>query len=551
MITLTYFLVTYLNQEVETQELRANISTFEPIFLFVNFLLIIFSFVINFNTIKKAFSKIKRNTWFLLIAVFLIAIFLRTFVAPSTHRVFFDEDIYLDIGKEILINNEGSLCNYGFGNECYEYDLMKWPNGFPFLLAVTYFFLGISEAVAFGLTILLGSLTPVLVFLTAYLLTKNEKVSLFSALFFTLVPVHIIWSATTAAEPIFVFFTSLAAFCILLSFESNDWKSHLLALSSLAYAVQIKAEGLLLFPIFGLMFLLLDKNLFKKLEEKKFLLLWIIFFALLVPYFVHMNNAFETEAWGSSGEKFALKYAQENIPINAIFWVHGYKTIEHPILLTIFALLGSFYLLSKNKRVALILLFWFFVIFIFYASFYAGSVKYGVDVRYALSGYPPFVILAGFGAYSITEGLKNKKYKKIMSLLIVSLSLITFVYYVPSIVTPTKIIQEARQARVYHDLAVDVAGELDDDCYVLSHVPSIYLVMGKGSLQTWNGQNKQVMDDLFSKTDCIVFDDGFWCNLQPYKSSVCKHIFDNYNLELIDQYSEKNGPTYTFFRVSK
>ena len=138
-----------------------------------------------------------------------------------------------------------------------------------------------------------------------------------------------------------------------------------------------------------------------------------------------------------------------------------------------------------------------------------------------------------------------------MSLLIVSLSLITFVYYIPSITTPPKIIQEARQARVYHDLAVDVARELDDDCYILSHVPSIYLVMGKGSLQTWNGQNKQVMDDLFSKTDCIVFDDGFWCNLQPYKSSVCKHMFDSYNLQLIDQYSENNGPTYTFFKVSK
>lgn len=103
-------------------------------------------------------------------------------------------------------------------------------------------------------------------------------------------------------------------------------------------------------------------------------------------------------------------------------------------------------------------------------------------------------------------------------------------------------------AVTYHDFAMRTAEKFDQNCYILTHVPSIYLPMGKNSLQTWFGQNKTVMDKVFRETDCVIFDEGFWCNLEPYKSSVCKYMHDNYNLVVIDNISS-HGNYFTFYYV--
>jgi len=557
---LTITAVMYFNQYTEKEVLKTKIADIEPIFLLANFLILVFSFAINFKSIKNVLSGIKTKTWISLFLIFLFAVSLRVFLAPLTHRLFFDEDIYVEIGKEILVNGKGSLCNYGVGNSCLEYDLMKWPNGYPFLLAVSYFFAGVSEAVAFNVNILLSSMSVIFVALTAYLLTKSEKVSIFAALFFALVPLNIMWSATTATEPIFASLTTFAAFCFFFSFEagvkgeSGDWKSHMLAVSALAYAIQIKSEGLLLLPLFAAVVLILDKKFFKKLEDKKFVILWFLLFVLITPYLVHMKYAFDNDPWGSSGEKLGLDYLKSNIGTNLGFWVQGYKTIEHPLLFTVFALIGSAYMFFKNRRKLAVLATWFFLFLLLYSSFYAGSVLYGVDVRYMLAAYPPFIILSAVGAYAITELPKGGRYKELLSLAIVALTLASFLFYTPSISTPAAKIEEARQARAYHELAMNMTkklGDVGDNCYIMSHVPSIYIAEGKASLQTWNGQNAKVMDDLFNKTDCIVFDDGYWCNVEPYKSSVCKQMFDGFNLEKIESYTDPTGPTYTFYRVTR
>jgi len=110
---------------------------------------------------------------------------------------------------------------------------------------------------------------------------------------------------------------------------------------------------------------------------------------------------------------------------------------------------------------------------------------------------------------------------------------------------------EANQARIYHDFAVEEASKLDDECYILTHTPSIFLIMNKGSLQTWYGSNSRVMKELFNRTDCVIFDDNFWCNLEPYKTSVCKHMFDNYDLTLISSVkSMDESHTYSLYRLS-
>jgi len=551
IINFFFIMFYYLNNYIDDKILQQYLIRIEPVFLGVNFILIVASFLSSLKDIKKVLKNVKKISWIILIIIFAIGFILRMFVAPRTHRVFFDEDIYLDIGKQILTEGKGCLCNYGDSKECYDCILMKWPNGYPFTAAVAFMFFGISESVAFNLEVLLGSISVLLVFGIGYLLSGKEEIGLFSALLFALIPVHIMWSGTTASEPVFMFYTILSIFAFLVSFREFNFKTSLFAMSALSFALQVRAEGPVLLIIIGGMILLLDKKLKVKINDVKFLIPLIVLFFLIMPTLLHVRHSSETDPWGSSGKVFGWEYAKQNIPINAWFWFTGYPAIENPVFFTIFAIIGLIFLLKINVKLALFLGLWFLSIFFLYAFFYAGSVRYGTDVRYSMSGYIPFVIFGGFGFYLVQQ-LISKKFKHpwIIFLIFSTIIFISFLFYLPSVSTPADKIMEANQARTYHDFVVKEASKLDDNCYILTHTPSIFLIMNKGSLQTWYGSNTNTMKELFNRTDCVIFDDNFWCNLEPYKSSVCKHIFDAYNLTMISSVQTNDGHTYALYRIS-
>src|SRR3989344_5703177 len=541
--------VYYSVRNFEKSLIENSLMRVEPMFLAITFIGIVSFIFFNRKEIINFFRKVPKTTWILLLGVFILALILRAAVAPATHRVYFDEDIYLDIGKEILLRGNGSLCNYG-DSQCHEYAFMKWPNAYPTILAGSYAIFGISEAVAFNLVILLGSLSVILIFLLAYVLTENHKISLYASLIFALIPIHIMWSATTASEPVLVFFTLFAAIFLGLSIKTNAWKMHLLGVLSLAFAIQVRTEGIILLSIFGFMILILDKHRWKKFTEKKFIISWIIFFILITPYLMHVYHSSRTENWGASGPAFAFSYLDKNIHENSQFWfAGGYPNIEHPLLYTILGATGillAFVLKDNKKKFAYFLVLWFFILFMLYAFFYAGSVKFGTDVRYTLSGYVPLAVLAAIGIYELS--MIRKKYEKYISLLIVAIILISFyILYLPTVATPADKIEEAKQARLYHKFVVEEVRKLPQNCYILAHTPSIYLTEGRNSLQTWYGQNSAVMDELFKKTDCIIFDQNVWCNYVP-EDALCHYVLNNYNLREINSISQY-GHTYTMHYV--
>lgn len=535
-LAIVYSVVNYGNR----QNIINSIIRIEPVFLVANLALILIFFAISFKKICSQFKKISRRTWILLGIIFFVGMMLRSVVAPVTHRLYFDEDIYLDIGKQILQDGRGCLCNYGTAKECYSCELMKWPNGYTFMLAATYSLFGVSEGTAFGFAIALSSIATVMIFFAAYLLSKKEVVGLFAALLFALTPLLIMWSTTVATEPIFVFFSITTVVLFLLSKE--DKNIFLLALLLLALTVQIKTEGI----IFGMIIaalLLLEKN-----KNAKNIVPWVVFFFLITPYLMHIYHASKVDTWGSSGEKFGLSYMAKNIPENIAFWINGYPTIEHPLLYIVFAAIG---LISLREKKNIFLITWFAAIFLLYSSFYAGSVRYGVDVRYALLEYPPFLILAAYGMYQTTQLKKVKKFEMIAGLILVTITVATFFIYLPSITTPSHKIQEAIQARIYHDFAIETIPSFNKSCYVLSHDPSIYLVAGQPSLQSWMGTDKNTMDKLWNETDCIIFDKDFWCTVEPYKSAECVTVLNQYPSSTKIVESNSTFGYYAFYLLKK
>lgn len=545
-----YGIVRYSTTYVKYDTIKTILPIIEPYFLATNVVLIFSFLLISLDDIIGFLKKINKRTWIMIFLIFFLGLFIRLFITAHTHRVYFDEDIYLDIGKEILVRWRAALCNNGNNFTCYEYDTMKWSNGHTFFLAIIYLFFGLSESLAFNAIAFISSVSIILIFLIGYLL-KDEKYGLFSALIYTLIPVQIQWSGTVAAEPTLAFFTILSMFFIIFSLKIKKWSPFFLGLATLAYAIQIKAESIALLPVAIVLYLLFDNHLKTRFFDNRFIVAVLMLFILITPYLIHIVYASKVDTWGSNEGKFGLKFAKKNIPENLIFFINGYYQIEHPLIFSIFAVIGFIFLLVRDKKTLLFLFTWFSTFFLLYGFFYAGSTIYGADVRYMLSVFIPFALFAGYGLFYINS-LFNKVIKnEIRSIILIFvLVLVIFYFYIPTVSMSYDEIMEANQARTYHEFVVNEALKLDKNCHILSHTPSIFLIIDRPSLQTWFANNDLVMRDVFNRTDCVIFDYNYWCNTPDFKEGICKDVLEKYSLETINSITVDSW-NFTMYKIKR
>lgn len=513
-----------------------------PTFFWIDFSLIIFFFFLNIDNIKKQ-VKISRKTKIYLFIIILTGFLFRSFLVPHTHRVFFDEDLYLGIANSIATENRAILCNYGEPTKCFEGILNKDPSGFPFLVSIFFRIFGKGDYIAYVLSTIVGTLSILVIFLVSLLIFNDEKAALYTSLFFAFLPVNIVWSGSAATEIYFAFFSLLTIFSSLLFFKTNDYKALALALSLLAFTVQIRPEGLLFVLIFAISFFAFGKEFKKILFDYRFLLISLLFLFLILPHTIQMY-IFREGDWGApNGKKFDFQYLDFNLKDNIGFFVNNEM---HPIIITILALFGSYFIFKKDLKIAIFLCSWFFSFFVLFVLFYAGSVlSGGIGSRFVNIYISSFVLLSGFGASELRKRIENKKYFDIG---IIVLLLLSFYLCLPYITIPDK---QAQYARDMHDFVMRNMDKIDPKCYVFTHNPSIFLVAGRNSLQTWYAQDFRAIQHIFNDTDCVMWLEGAWCLFEPFKSTVCKYMHDNYDLEIVARLVREENPeqVFTIYRV--
>lgn len=528
-------------------------KTEAPLF-FLSFLSFLF---LATNARKKIAAKLelKKADLSLILLIFILAFLVRELIPPKTHRLFFDEDIYMDMAKQISINFQSCLCNYGNSTTCFKCEVMKWPVGHPFLLAIPFTFFGFSNGIATHTMIFMSSLTTVFIYLSAYLLFRKKAVAFFSAFIFTLLPIHILWSTTTTADLTFSFFISLALFFIILSSYSENFAIEVVALLALVLTVQAKAEAVILLLLYWPTKLLIDKKFLKKFSEKKYPIAFAVTLLLLTPFFVHVFHAGKYDPWGAGGKKFGLRYFKDNLLSNLNFWFETYWVIQkdiyfgkqlfHPLLFTIFGLLSIH---EWRNRTHLTLLLWFFSLFLLYCFFYAGSVLYGVDVRYVLPQYMMFSLIAGCGAWVLYVGLAKKLGNRLSLLVLLIIIVGYFLKYLPWMLTPASEIEEASDAILYRNFAVNFARKVPNDCYFVSHVTSLYSMLGKGYIQIWYVYRPEF--DEMIKNKCVIFDEGYWCAIHVPESKSCVELGKKFKLELLERFDDtRHNKVYSFYRL--
>jgi hypothetical protein len=523
---------------------KEQIISILPWFLEVNFLCILIGVALHGNTLREILKDIPKKSLYILTVLVAGGILLSMFAAPMVHRIFYDENIYLNIGQTISSQEKAAMCAEGTNNygeyHCSLLEHNKQPYGYPFLISILFRIFGAGESAGFFMNNLFFGLSILVVFLISYLLFDKLSLALYSGLVYCLIPENAIWSNTTAVEPSAALFTGLTFIAALLYCRNKNVKSLFLLFALLPFAIQFRVESIFAVPLVFLLIYQYEKQEFKSVTMYMFILLAFI---LLVPYIVQLY-AVKDEPWGSTGPRMNLSYFMNNFKTNTLYYL---KNARFPVLSTLFFLLG--FLLRKDfLKERFFLSSWFFAFWGIFLFFHAGSYNYGQDVRYALVSFMPLSVLAGLGIYRLETFFQSRIQN--FSILITSLIIVVFLQFMPYI----RIVgEEAWSARMDHYYARKMMAFLPERSMVLTHNPNMFLLWGGNAAQAHIATNDpQKIKYFFSYyTGGVFFHYNFWCNVDdPAQQRFCMNILEKYKNEKVVEYTERNYK-YILYRLKQ
>jgi hypothetical protein len=172
------------------------------------------------------------------------------------------------------------------------------------------------------------------------------------------------------------------------------------------------------------------------------------------------------------------------------------------------------------------LVLWFLLSWIPYLLFYAGSYRYGADVRFVLLSLPPIALLAGRGlemTLQSMQGVGLGRWGRDLMLLILGATLLLAL----PLIRATS--EEGWQARDAHRAAVHFAAELPEDAIVMTHTPSIFHLAGKNAAQLFLADGGREGWRTATQADHpggVYLHWGFWCNRGgDVQRQLCERVF--------------------------
>lgn len=535
-----------------------QLQSLVPWTLEVNFLLILIAGVLNRRTLSRLLRDIPGAARAPLGAILLLALCLAAFIAPRTHRIYYDEDIHLHIGQNIAELKRAGMCNegtYAHGDyRCHILEYNKQPYAWPYLLSLLFRTFGTHESPAFWLNHFFFAAAAFAVFLIGLLLFRNHQGALLGALLYTCIPENARWFATASVEPSAALFSTLAVLAALLTLQAPSFKTLLLAAAILPFAAQFRPESVFLYPLLFCAFLLWRPALLKSRESSAAVFLALLF---LVPHLLHLY-LMRAHPWGSSGSAFSTAYVLANAKNNLHFYVDN---LRFPALFTCLFGLGIFQRLPpgtfgaplRSIREKIFLSAWFLAFFGIFLFFYAGSYDYGVDVRFSLVSYAPLALLAGQGTWGLVcrfDRLLTAPWRILPRTCVVLILLLQWTNFLPFTRT---LGQQAWASRADHLYARKMADSLPPDSIVLTHNPNMFFVWGKSAAQVSVAASdpRRIKDYSDRFSGGVFFHYNYWCNVQdPLQQEFCRNILRRYPTTLVESYRERNY-VYRLYRMEE
>ena len=523
----------YLVDHLSKTQMTEILKTWVPLGLKVNFFLLLAALLMCAKDIIGLVRKFLNRKGVLLAILLCLAFVMSSFLTVRTHRIYYDEDIYANVGQTMALDGRTGFCNYGV----FEYGeyFPRWlsynkePSGWPFLISVVFQLLGTNELYAFLLNnglFVMGVLTA---FLIPWYLTESFFVGFSAALIYALIPHNLIWFNTAAAEPSAAVMAGLCVLSLVIYLKTRKARHLFPVVLLFPMACQMRPESFMILPLLLVAVVVIAP---RTLLDRKFWAAGLLSTLFLLPHFLHFF-AVSGHSWGAEGSKFSLEFLSHNLDTNGLYYL---KNRHFPVIITGFAFLGLF-AYGRCLRWRLLMLGWFLLFWGIFLFFYAGSYHYGADVRFALVSFMPLSIMAGMGAGRIREILLkawrhlHKPHHLAAESLITGLLLFSFLKFVPMVRTEG---QEAWGSRFDHKYAYEFIQQIPDRSIVLTQNPTMFLLWNQNAIQTYAGiNNRGLIRDLMKKYQGhVYFHENYWCNTKNERNvRLCRKIRETYDLE--------------------
>ena len=437
-----------------------------------------------------------------------IAVCLTATVPPRMHRIFYDEQIYQNVGRNLADSKRAQLCNDGAIRggrlRCAAAEYNKQPYAYPHLLSLAYRTFGVRDAVPFAVNAAANGLAVCFVYLLVVALFSDPMAAFFAATFLALTPEQLVWSASGAVEPsasLACIAAVLAAACFLRSRSDPALAGTAIAA---AYAVQFRPESLLIIPVVALLLWQRAPGEFRRPRMAWAGLLFLVLAAVHIGHLAAVRN----EGWGTTHERLSIVYAAQNLRVNGWFFLADRR---FPAVFTGLAVIGLAAPRLQPGRAALAA--WFALFFYITLMFYAGSYDYGADVRYSLAIYPPLVVLAGLGTARVARWADRFAPAPAAYALVTVAAVCQFVWiYRPTVRSTT---DSAWAARADVSFARAFVPKLPVDAYVLTHNPGMFHVWGVNAGQMSIAEAPGALEALAGRfAGGVYLHWNYWCNTE-------------------------------------
>jgi Dolichyl-phosphate-mannose-protein mannosyltransferase len=474
-----------------------------------------------------------------LIAAMACALFLAFDVAPRVNRIYYDEFIYQNIGENLAHNRVAEMCNDGvveYGTlQCRLGEYNKEPNGYPYVLSVLYRLFGVRERTASDLNVASMAVFVFFCFALSKLLFGDERAAMFAALFAAFIPQHLRWANTAASEPLAALMTLVAVTCAVYFARVRTNGALALSAVALAAATQFRPESALVVVCVVAAFVLLMPQEIRRLRVGAAVMLAC---ALGLVTFAHLY-ALQNDPWNGAGVRLSLSYLLPNLKTNAWLFV---ANREFPAG---FTLLAGFGLLAPGRRAEKATLIAYFLAFFgVFLVFYAGSYRFGANVRYSILAGAPLVVFAGMGAAMAARAGARWCGDTKAAWLVAALVAIHFTWFLPLV---RSVGEESWGSRTDVAFGHRIAQALPPNSIVLTHTPSMFQLWGANAAQaSLATTDPSRVSGMFTSQFAggVYFHWGFWCNVDDkVQHAFCQNILDRFPHEVV---AEDAHATYRY-----
>jgi 4-amino-4-deoxy-L-arabinose transferase-like glycosyltransferase len=473
-----------------------------------------------------------------------LALVLAAGVAPRTNRIYYDEHIYEGVAQNLSDLHLAQMCNEGnveYGSlECRRGQYNKEPYGYPYLVSLGYRLFGVREPIAHQLNALCAALLVCVVFLAGCALFEDWQAGALAALVMALIPQHVLWSHSAAAESSAALMSALAVLAAIHHVRERSTRSALWTVAATVFAVQFRPESVLLVPFVGLVVSLRTPGELGRARTWWAAALGLGLCTLSVAHFAAVRG----DGWGAAGPAFSFRHLSANLPVNGRYYLDGRR---FPIPCTALALFG---LMARPIRRALLPAAWFLLFFGVFLFFYAGSYDFGADVRFSLLSHAPLALLAGRGgSWLLGVAERSGASRRRASMAIGALLACSFLWYIPQV---RAVGEESWAARADVAFAERVIPGLPGNSIVLTHNPSIFLLNGVSA-----GQMSLVTDDpeYVARTLSSRYAGGVflhwnaWCGWDNgVQRRFCENALRSFSSDLYQEHHEREF-RYAFYRL--